>query len=78
MREGPFCPLTGKAKGHRIAIFGTNSSAKNGFCASNSAIGGHGRAGLGGFSEGGFLVLLKIVHVEVAVSFKPVFLGFDG
>ena len=40
--------------------------------------GGHGRAGLGGLAEVGFLVLLKIVHVEVAVGFEPVFVGLDG
>ena len=40
--------------------------------------GGRGRAGLGGLAEVGFLVLLKIVHVEVAVGFEPVFVGLDG
>ena len=29
-------------------------------------------------AEMDFLVLLEIVHVEVAVGFKPVFVGLDG
>ena len=40
----------------------------SGFCASSSAIGGHGWAGLGGLAEVDFLVLPEIVHVEVAVG----------
>ena len=35
-------------------------------------------AGLGGLAELGFLVLLEIVHVEVAVGLEPVLVGFDG
>ena len=31
-----------------------------------------------GLAEVGFLVLLKIAHVEVAVGFEPVFVGLDG
>jgi hypothetical protein len=31
-----------------------------------------------GLAEVGFLVLLKIVHVEIAVGFEPVFVGLDG
>ena len=37
-----------------------------------------GLLGLGGFAEVGFLVLPEVVHVEVAVGFEPVFVGFDG
>ena len=29
-------------------------------------------------AEVGFLMLLNIVHVEVAAGFEPVFVGFDG
>jgi len=49
-----------------------------GFCASRSAIGGHGLAGLSGLAEVGLLELPEIVHVEVAVGFEPVFMGLDG
>ena len=51
---------------------------RSGLSASSSANGGHGLAGLGGLAEMGFLVLPEIVHVEVAVGFKPVLVGFDG
>ena len=34
--------------------------------------------GLGGLAELGFFVLFEVVHVEVAVCFEPVLVGFDG
>ncbi len=34
--------------------------------------------GLSGFAEVGFLVLPEIVHVNVAVGFEPILVGFDG
>ena len=34
--------------------------------------------GLGCLAELGFFVLFEIVHVEVAVCFEPVLVGFDG
>src|SRR5579872_2155932 len=40
--------------------------------------GGHGLAGLCGLAEVGLFVLLKVVHVEVAVGFEPVLVGLDG
>ena len=46
--------------------------------ASSSAKGGLGWAGLCGFAEAGFLVLPEVVHVEVAVGFEPVLVGFDS
>jgi hypothetical protein len=49
-----------------------------GFCASSSAKAVMDWLGLCGLAEVGFLVLLEIVHVEVAVGFEPVFVGFDG
>jgi hypothetical protein len=35
-------------------------------------------AGLSGLAELSFLVLLEVVHVEIAVGFEPVLVGFDG
>ena len=35
-------------------------------------------AGLCGLAEFGFFALFEIVHVEIAVGFEPVFVGFDG
>jgi hypothetical protein len=35
-------------------------------------------AGSGGLAELGFLVLLKIVHVEISVRLEPVFVGLDS
>ena len=35
-------------------------------------------AGSCGLAQLGFLVLLEIVHVEVAVGFEPVLVGFDS
>ena len=37
-----------------------------------------GSAGLCGIAEVGFLVLPEVIHVEVAVGFEPVLVGFDG
>jgi hypothetical protein len=34
--------------------------------------------GLGGLAEVDFLVLLEVVHIEVAVGLEPIFVGFDG
>jgi hypothetical protein len=34
--------------------------------------------GLGGFAELGFLMLLEIVHVEIAVGLEPILMGLDG
>src|SRR3546814_12837902 len=31
-----------------------------------------------GFASFGFLLLAQFVHIEVAVGFEPVFVGFDG
>ena len=53
-------------------------AAERGLSASSSANGGHGFAGLGGFSEVGFLVFPEVVHIDVAVGFEPVLMGFDG
>jgi hypothetical protein len=47
------------------------------FCASSSAKGGHGLAGLCGLAEVGFLVLPEVVHIEVAMGFEPILVGFD-
>ena len=49
-----------------------------GLCASSSAKRG-GRSGwLSGFAELILLVLLQVLHVEVAVSFEPVLMCFHG
>jgi len=49
-----------------------------GLCASSSAKRG-GRTGwLSGFAELILLVLLQVVHVEVAVSFEPVLMRLHG
>ncbi len=46
-------------------------------CASSSAKRG-GRSGwLSGFAKSAFLVLLEILHVEVAVGFQPVLVRLD-
>ena len=50
--------------------------AQEGLCASSSAKRG-GRAGwLSGFAKSGFLVLLQVVHVEIAMRLKPVLMRF--
>jgi hypothetical protein len=49
-----------------------NSSALKGLCASSSAKRG-GRSGwLSGFAKSAFLMLLQVVHVEIAVGLEPV------
>jgi hypothetical protein len=40
--------------------------------------GGHGWLESCGLAELDFLVLFEIVHIEIAVGFEPVLVGFDG
>ena len=40
--------------------------------------GGHGSLESCGLAELDFLVLFEIVHIEIAVGFEPVLVGFDG
>jgi hypothetical protein len=40
--------------------------------------GGHGWLESCGLAELNFLVLFEIVHIEIAVGFEPVLVGFDG
>ena len=56
-----------------------HGSSEDRLCASNSAK----RAviwagGLGGLAELDFLMLLEIVHVEIAVGLQPILMGLDG
>ena len=47
-------------------------------CASSSAKAVMGWLVSCGLAEVGLFVLSEVVHVEVAVSFEPVFVGLDG
>jgi ATP-binding cassette subfamily C protein LapB len=61
---------------HSMKLLGAEPLLER-LCASSSAKRG-GRAGwLSGFAQSGFLVLLQVLHVEVAMCFEPVLVGLD-
>jgi hypothetical protein len=69
----------------RLLMSGFESSCRWGTPLGNDGVlcvkfckGGHGWLESCGLAELDFLVLFEIVHIEIAVGFEPVLVGFDG
>jgi len=61
----------------KIALFDTMFAYSGVLCV-KFCKGGHGWLESCGLAELSFLMLLEVVHVEIAVGFEPVLVGLDG